>query len=164
MAKDTKDKAADPATVPSAHAARRRWRPVLLAVGVAFVLGFATPILGAWALGALPFVGHADTSAVPGKAVVPVPEILTNLAPGSKAKLIRTSVSLVVPADSESAVRENLARIRDSFLEYCRQIDEAELRGSIGIYRLRGDLLRRARALAGDTAVTEVLIQDLVLQ
>ncbi|MGK9230298.1 flagellar basal body-associated FliL family protein [Inquilinus limosus] len=156
-----KDRSADPNAAP----ARRRWRPFAIAVGVAFALGFATPILGAWALGALPFVGSgAETAPEPGRAVVPVPEILTNLAPGSKARLIRTSVVLVVPAAAEPAVRGELDRIRDSFLEYCRQLGESDLRGSIGVYRMRGDLLRRARALAGDDAVAEVLIQDLVLQ
>ncbi|MFE0755408.1 flagellar basal body-associated FliL family protein [Inquilinus sp. NPDC058860] len=161
MAKDIKDKSAGPGAVPG----RRRWRPLAIAVGVAFALGFATPILGAWALGALPLVGQGGgTAGEPGRAVVPVPEILTNLAPGSKARLIRTSVALVVPAASEPAVRGDLDRIRDSFLEYCRQLGDSDLRGSVGLYRMRGDLLRRARALAGDAAVVEVLIQDLVLQ
>lgn len=161
MAKDTKDKPAEGDAAP----ARRRWRPFAAALGAAFVLGAATPILGAWALGALPFPGQSGAAASEaGQATVPVPEILTNLAPDSKARLIRTSVALVVPAASEAAVRGDLDRIRDSFLEYCRQLGDSELRGSIGIYRMRGDLLRRARALAGDAAVSEVLIQDLVLQ
>jgi flagellar FliL protein len=161
LKKDTKDRAASADAAP----AKRRWRPFVRALAVAFILGAATPILGAWALGALPFLGSGATVASEdGQAVVPVPEILTNLAPGSKARLIRTTVALVVPVASEPAVRGELDRIRDSFLEYCRQLGDSELRGSIGIYRMRGDLLRRARALAGEAAVSEVLIQDLVLQ
>lgn len=166
MSKDEKDRPGGPrapaAERPSPKA--RRLRPWVIAIGAAFAAGFATPVVGAWALGMLAFPADHKASEVAGQAVVAVPEILTNLAPGSTARLIRTSVSLVVPAQAEASVRENLDRIHESFLEYCRQVDDADLRGSIGLYRMRGDLLRRARLLAGDAAVSEVLVQDLVLQ
>jgi len=56
------------------------------------------------------------------------------------------------------------ARLRDSFIEYLTQLSEAEVAGSSGLSAMRGELLRRARVVAGNDSPKALLIQDYILQ
>lgn len=54
--------------------------------------------------------------------------------------------------------------MRDSFQEYLRQLNESDLQGSIGLVRLKAELLRRARVIAESEAPQQFLIADLIIQ
>ncbi|EAR51737.1 flagellar M-ring protein [Oceanicola granulosus HTCC2516] len=54
--------------------------------------------------------------------------------------------------------------LRDTFQDYLRQLSETELEGSLGLHRLKAELLRRARAVVGGDAPQEILVSDLIIQ
>ena len=56
------------------------------------------------------------------------------------------------------------AHLRDSFNDYLSQMTERDLQGTFGLVSLKEELLRRARVVAGQKAITDVLVTDLVFQ
>ena len=55
-------------------------------------------------------------------------------------------------------------RMRDAFIEYLSQLSEQDVTGSSGLASTRAELLRRARAVAGNEAPRALLIQDFIIQ
>lgn len=55
-------------------------------------------------------------------------------------------------------------RMRDAFIEYLSQLSEQDVTGSSGLASTRAELLRRARAVAGNDAPRALLIQDFIIQ
>lgn len=56
------------------------------------------------------------------------------------------------------------SHLRDSFNDYLSQMTERDLQGTFGLVSLKEELLRRARVVAGQKAITDVLVTDLVFQ
>lgn len=65
------------------------------------------------------------------------------------------------PADPMQARQP---RMRDAFIEYLSQLSEQDVTGSSGLASTRAELLRRARAVAGNDAPRALLIQDFIIQ
>lgn len=65
---------------------------------------------------------------------------------------------------SEGGLAAKHSHIRDAFIEYLTHVSEGEISGSAGMANLRGELLRRARAVSASDAPTAVLIQDFIIQ
>lgn len=57
-----------------------------------------------------------------------------------------------------------IPELRDAFIEYLSQLQESEVRGSLGLTTMRAELLRRARAVAPDLNASAVLIQEFIIQ
>ena len=112
---------------------------------------------------------HAAASAE--LIVQPVKEIIVNIVSitetGRKSsRFLKLNLALVYDqniAGSEH-VTEREVYLRDAYQNYLRQLTERDLNGSIGIVRLKSELLRRARAVAESDAPQEVLIADLIVQ
>ncbi|MEQ5870843.1 flagellar basal body-associated FliL family protein [Sagittula sp. NFXS13] len=110
---------------------------------------------------------------LPGEHIIVTPfqEIIVNIT-ATTATGRETSrflkLNLALAYDDRIAGAENIeARklfLRDSFQEYLRQLNEDDLRGSIGLVRLKSELLRRARAISDSDAPQEFLIADLIVQ
>lgn len=64
----------------------------------------------------------------------------------------------------EEAPAGPVPELRDAFIEYLSQLQEFEVRGSLGLTTMRAELLRRARAVAPDLNASAVLIQEFVIQ
>ena len=77
-------------------------------------------------------------------------------------------LNLALAYDNRVSGAENIESrklfLRDSFQEYLRQLNENDLQGSIGLVRLKSELLRRARAISDSAAPQEFLIADLIVQ
>ncbi|MGR3321920.1 MAG: flagellar basal body-associated FliL family protein [Pseudooceanicola sp.] len=120
--------------------------------------------------------GHgadAGHGAAGGKSVVVTPfkEIIVNItattATGRQtSRFLKLNVALVYDETRPGAanIEDRKLFLRDSFQDYLRQLNEADLRGSIGLVRLKAELLRRARAITGSEAPKEILIADLIIQ
>ncbi|MGY3439988.1 flagellar basal body-associated FliL family protein [Marinovum sp. KMM 9879] len=122
---------------------------------------------------------EAETEAAPKQAaapkapivVTPFQEIIVNItsttATGRQTtRFLKLNIALAY--DSAMPGAENIeARklfLRDSFQEYLRQLNESDLQGSIGLVRLKSELLRRARAISDSDAPQQFLIADLIIQ
>jgi len=66
--------------------------------------------------------------------------------------------------DPEGLVETRHIFLRDAFQDYLRQLADRDLDGTHGLVTVKGELLRRARAVAGSTAPHEVLVTGLVIQ
>lgn len=111
---------------------------------------------------------EADDAAL---IVSPLKEMIVNIVSitetGRKSsRFLKMNLALVYDENIEGAnhVAEREVYIRDAFQHYLRQLSERDLSGSIGIVRLKSELLRRARAVTESDAPQEVLIADIIVQ
>ena len=122
---------------------------------------------------------EADVAAAPKQAsapeapivVTPFQEIIVNIASTTATGRQTTrflKLNIALAYDSAMPGAENIeARklfLRDSFQEYLRQLNESDLQGSIGLVRLKSELLRRARVISDSDAPQQFLIADLIIQ
>ena len=98
-------------------------------------------------------------------------EILTNITSTTangqprNAFLKLTVVLVYRPDDGARAVMESRQPfMRDLFNGYARSLTEADVRGMAGILNVKSELLKRARAAAGNDLPQEILISDLIVQ
>ncbi len=103
--------------------------------------------------------------------VAPFKEIIVNItsitARGeATSRFLKLNISLVYNPHMEGADRlsERQVFIRDSYIDFLRQLNERDLSGSAGIAQLKSELLHRARSLAETEAPQEILIADMVIQ
>lgn len=103
--------------------------------------------------------------------VLPFQEIIVNItattATGRQtSRFLKLNLALVYDNSIAGAATIETRQLfmRDSFQDYLRQLNESDLQGSIGIARLKAELLRRARAITDSEAPREFLIADLIIQ
>ncbi|MCA0964113.1 flagellar basal body-associated protein FliL [Salipiger bermudensis] len=125
--------------------------------------------------------GHGDGhgaaasshAGLPGEHIVVTPfqEIIVNITATTATGRQTTrflKLNLALAYDTRISGAENIESrklfLRDSFQEYLRQLNENDLQGSIGLVRLKSELLRRARAISDSDAPQEFLIADLIVQ
>lgn len=77
---------------------------------------------------------------------------------------IRFAMAYADPEKNAHLMTQKQPYLRDAILSYLRQLHEADLRGSDGLFLLKAELLKRARAVVGNDAPREFLITDLVMQ
>jgi flagellar FliL protein len=95
-----------------------------------------------------------------------LPELLVNLNTGGRrAAFIKMKVTLEVDKKEHVPVIEKLMpRIIDNFQVYLRELKIEDLRGSIGMYRLREEMLLRANTAAAPAQVNDVLFKEILIQ
>ncbi|QPZ89830.1 flagellar basal body-associated FliL family protein [Thioclava electrotropha] len=115
--------------------------------------------------------GHGASGAAGADALLDFDDIVVNItetaADGtSAARYLKLHLALVYPEspDAEAKMAEKKPFIRDTFTGFLRQMTVEDLRGSIGLIKLKAELLKRARAVVGDDTPSEILISDLVVQ
>ena len=113
----------------------------------------------------------ADTPAKDNVVVTPFQEIIVNItattATGRQtSRFLKLNIALAYDATLPGAdnIETRKLFLRDSFQEYLRQLNETDLQGSIGLVRLKAELLRRARAISESDAPQQFLIADLIIQ
>lgn len=104
-------------------------------------------------------------------SVSPFKEIIVNInattATGrSTSRFMKMNIALVYDSHLPGAERieERRLFLRDSFQDYLRQLNERDLRGSIGLMTIKQDLLHRARTITDSDAPREMLVSDLIVQ
>jgi flagellar FliL protein len=112
--------------------------------------------------------GHGGGPEKKSVAYVELREMVINLSPepgqdkGRFAKL-RVSLELKDPK-AEEEVKPLAPRIEDALQVYLREIRSSDLSGSVGLYRLREELLRRVNVAVYPAKVDAVLFKDLIVQ
>lgn len=101
-------------------------------------------------------------------AFVELREMIINLSPDAgqdKGKFAKLRVSLEVKDPKLEEDLKTLApRIEDTFQVYLREVRPSDLTGSIGLYRLREELLKRVNVAVFPAKVDAVLFKDLIIQ
>lgn len=82
------------------------------------------------------------------------------------SRFLKLDLALVYDSkqDPDGLVETRHIFLRDAFQDYLRQLADRDLDGTHGLVTVKGELLRRARAIAGSEAPHEVLITGLVIQ
>ncbi|WP_375419896.1 flagellar basal body-associated FliL family protein [uncultured Sphingomonas sp.] len=180
MASDDIDKAADDEPVADgeevlvgdgAAAAARPRRKKLMIVGAAAALvlfggtGAALLMSGS---------GEAETEVAAHEGgeddvlnqPVDVPPLLVNLrSPDNAPHFLKVHVMLVPgPRSSAEALKNKVPVLLDAYQPFLRELRPEDLAGSAAVFRIKEQLLVRARETLGDGQVKDVLVQDLIQQ
>lgn len=98
-------------------------------------------------------------------------EIIVNISATTESgrqtsRFLKLDLALVYDRkqDPDGLVETRHIFLRDAFQDYLRQLADRDLDGTHGLVTVKGELLRRARAIAGSKAPHEVLITGLVIQ
>lgn len=79
-------------------------------------------------------------------------------------RFLKIGVSIVYDPSHQETIENREEFIRDSFLSYLRQLQQNELRGSMGLALLRNGLIKRARTIVSEEAISDILITELLIQ
>jgi flagellar protein FliL len=95
-----------------------------------------------------------------------IPEILVNLNTGGQTQTyLKLQVALEIPKSAQvAAIEPALPRILDRFQVFLRELRLEDLNGSAGTYRLKQELLRRARLSGLAVPIDDVLIREMIIQ
>lgn len=119
--------------------------------------------------------GHGPDRSIgalsPNLTLLPFREIIVNVTDLTTAgrrttRFLKLNFAVVYDSNVEGAdqVEARQLYMRDSFQDYLRQLTVRDLQGSLGLASLKAELLRRARAISGTDAPTEILVSDLIIQ
>ncbi len=140
---------------------------VLLAVGGAagaYFLGYLDPLIAK--LTGKEKDEVAGTAQTRESVFMDLPELLVNLNTGGRrTSFIKIKVTLEVDKKEFVPVIEKLMpRIIDNFQVYLRELKIEALPGSIGMYRLREEMLLRVNTAAAPAQVNDVLFKEILFQ
>lgn len=114
---------------------------------------------------------HEDGDGAGTEGVLEFEEIVTNIngfdAKGRPTKAFLKLSLVLVFRPEPGAAKKMAARqpfMRDLFTGYARSLTETDVRGMAGILNVKAELLKRARAAAGNDLPQEILISDLIVQ
>ncbi|KIT14286.1 flagellar basal body-associated FliL family protein [Jannaschia aquimarina] len=108
-------------------------------------------------------VARAPAPADANVVFVDMPPISVSVGTGGRDRQLRMQAVLEVTPDAASHVEGLLPRLQDGFLGYLRAIGPAPLEEEAGLLRIRAQMLRRARMIAGPEGVRNVLVTDFIL-
>jgi flagellar FliL protein len=113
--------------------------------------------------------GHtAPASELPPEhaAFFDVPDIIVNIQTAdSTPAYLKLAVSLELDnAEARAAIEPVMPRVVDQFQTYLRELRVDDVRGSMGVMRLKEELLRRVNLAAAPTPVRDVLLKEMIVQ
>jgi len=100
---------------------------------------------------------------LPDVAYVPVPALVVSLGEGATGKHLRFYAQLEVGAGHQEEVAALMPRVVDVLNSYLRALDVRDLTDRASLTRLRSQMLRRVRIVAGGERVKDLLIMEFVL-
>ncbi len=96
-------------------------------------------------------------------AYVPVENLTITLAGTSPPRHLRFSGQIEVPTSSQSEMMRLQPRFLDVINTYFRAIDPQDLLEPAALIRLRAQILRRLKIVAGDAHIQDFLITEFIL-
>lgn len=153
----------------------------ILVLSLALILGFAGGLyISAGQQGALAWLGVGGGTAAEGAAVqtrIPdetaglfkIPVVIANVSRTTEGgrkinRYLKVGVTLVHLPEAAALIQQREDYVVDAYQAYLRQVTPEEVEGSLGLMRLKAELLRRARAVVGDAEVRDVLVTELLIQ
>jgi flagellar FliL protein len=84
---------------------------------------------------------------------------------GKQPRFLKVAISIELskPEDVE-AIKKLLPRVVDQFQVFLRGLRIEDMRGSVGVYRLRQELLQRVTEAAQPIQVRDVLFREFLVQ
>lgn len=110
--------------------------------------------------------GAGRTAGVPQVAFLELPDVLVNLqSPGQRMRYLKLALALEV-ADAATAeeLRALTPRIMDSIQLYLRALTVDDVRGAIGMERLKQEMSARINRAVAPLRVDGVLIKEMLVQ
>ena len=104
-----------------------------------------------------------DTIDLPDVAFVEVPPLVISLGQGAQADHLRFRASLEVPTQYAEEVNAILPRVQDVLNSYLRALDREDFEAPGALVRLRSQMLRRIKLVAGEGRVRDLLVLEFVL-
>lgn len=97
---------------------------------------------------------------------VDLPEMVANLdSDPRRPRYVKLRARIEVKgADNQRAVQASLPRLEDLFQTYLRDVRPDDMRGSMGTYRLREELIARADIAVAPAHVADVLFAEMLVQ
>ena len=101
-----------------------------------------------------------------GPFFVELDDLIVNLAtqPGKKPSYLKLKVTLELDHPDTPALDSAKPRIVDTFQVYLRELRQEDLQGSVGVVRLKEELLQRVNAAVAPIEVRAVLFKDFLVQ
>ena len=144
------------------------------------IIGLAVLVLGAAGLFFSPLGksllggGNKEEAPKEKKEVVDVnkvsftsmPEILINLRSADGRSSFLKATFVIESPDEEAAKKIDKVKplLVDQFQIYLRELDVEDLKGSVGMQRIRQELINRANALIAPEKINNVLFKDFLVQ
>lgn len=93
-------------------------------------------------------------------------ELIVNLnTEGKSVSFLKLTITLDIKGkDNLDVVLKFMPRIRDVFQIYLRELRPADMQGSVGLYRLREELLLRVNKLIYPAQVNDILFKEVLVQ
>lgn len=104
-----------------------------------------------------------ETADLPKVAYVEVPQVTISLKPSGAVGHLRFRASLEVPPEYVDDVTGILPRVQDVMNSYLRALEPEDFEKSAALVRIRSQLLRRIKLVAGEGRVTDLLVLEFVL-
>ena len=152
----------DPAEPERKPARKRGWKGPVLAFLAASAAGGGAYYALSTGLVALPARAPIAAEEAAPIAYVAMPPVSVPVLLGGERETLRVSAQIEVDAAQRDAVEAAMPRILDAANAYLRAIDPADLEGPSAHVRIRHQLLRRVRIIAGDEPVHDLLLTELV--
>ena len=139
--------------------------PVLL-IAIGAGLWFSGILPGMLGLGQETEHGaHAESAASSAPVYVEFPDIIANLNTAKRGTFVKLKAKLELSKEADAAAaRAAMPRLQDLFTTYLREMRPEELRGSVGTYRLREELIARANVALSPVRVRDILFVELLVQ
>lgn len=95
-----------------------------------------------------------------------VPDIVVNIQTAdSTPAFLKLAVALELDTpEARAAIEPVMPRVIDQFQTYLRELRVDDVRGSMGVMRLKEELLRRVNLAAAPTPVRDVLLKEMIVQ
>lgn len=146
--------------------------PLLLGVVLAVILGgggFYAAYSGMLPIGGSADLAHADEShdshtVESGKvAFVPIEPILVSLPHSEAPRHLRFRAQIETTPEHHDAVAEIMPRVQDVLNSYLRAVSTEDLERPTALVRLRSQMLRRLKLVAGEREIRDLLVTEFVL-
>ncbi|MCC0062950.1 MAG: flagellar basal body-associated FliL family protein [Defluviimonas sp.] len=145
--------------------AKKSKKPLL--IGLALMLAAAGGGFYVTSSGLLPGHGKQVDSAapepLPDVAYVPVEPLVISLGDGSPRRYLHFSAQIEVGAAHVEEVTHIMPRVMDVLNSYLRAVDARDLEAPGALVKLRAQLLRRIRMVAGEARVHDLLVTEFVI-
>ena len=166
---DKKPKGAEKKKSPGGPGIVQRAGAVLLLVGA---MGAAAYSGAVFAVGQERLIAFASGAMSSGEEEfdafsqmhIALPETVYALSGGGDDNYLMARITLRTDQQHSATVNQLLPEIQTVFQMFIRELTVEELKGATGLYQLRKACLHRARKVAGERAVQDIFITDILVR